>query len=122
MASSTVRPETAEIENVRTDFNRVQQSRYGRMLFNANDTYVGTSIEAYGEYSEGEVQLFRQILRPGDVVVDAGANIGAHTLFFARAVSPGGAVFAFEPQRLLCTRPANSILDKRSLRVVEHRR
>ncbi len=101
MASSTVQTETDELTSFGADFNRLQQSRYGRMLFNANDTYVGRSIDAYGEFSEGEVQLFRQILRPGDVVVDAGANIGAHTLFFASAVSPGGAVFAFEPQRLL---------------------
>jgi FkbM family methyltransferase len=34
-------------------------------------------------------------------VVDAGANIGAHTLYFAEAVGPGGAVIAFEPQRAL---------------------
>jgi FkbM family methyltransferase len=84
-----------------SEFNRLQQSRHGLVLYNANDTYVGRSFELYGEFSEGEVQLFQQILRPGDVVVDAGANIGAHTLVFAKAVGPSGAIFAFEPQRLL---------------------
>lgn len=82
-------------------FNRLKQCRYGTMLYNANDMYLGRSLELYGEFSEGEVGLFRQIVRPGDVVFDVGANIGAHTVFLARAVGLKGAVFAFEPQRLM---------------------
>ena len=34
---------------------------------------------------------------PGGVVVDVGANIGLHTLHFARAVGPTGRVLAVEP-------------------------
>lgn len=71
------------------------------MLYNPMDAYVGRSLELYGEFSEGEVELFRQMLQPGHVVVEAGANIGAHTLFLAQAVGPSGAVVAFEPQRLV---------------------
>jgi len=37
-------------------------------------------------------------------VIDIGANVGAHTLFFAKAVGPAGRVFAFEPQRMAVTR------------------
>jgi FkbM family methyltransferase len=37
------------------------------------------------------------LVRPGDVIVDAGANIGAHTLPLARAAGPRGRVFAYEP-------------------------
>jgi len=37
-------------------------------------------------------------LRPGDVAIDVGANIGALTVPIARLVQPGGAVVAFEPQ------------------------
>ena len=40
-------------------------------------------------------------MRPGDVVVEAGANIGVHTLPLAKRVGPGGRVYAFEPQRLV---------------------
>jgi FkbM family methyltransferase len=95
-------------------FNRVRESRYGLMLYNVNDAYVGRSLDEYGEYGEGEAALFRQLPGPGDVVLDVGANIGAHTLYFARAVAPGGMVFAFEPRRLafqaLCANMAlNSI-------------
>lgn len=82
-------------------FNRLKDCRHGRMLYNVNDIYIGRSLELYGEYSEGEMEILRQVLRPGDVVMDIGANIGTHTVFFARVVGPGGAVLAFEPQRLV---------------------
>lgn len=36
-------------------------------------------------------------LRPGDVVLDAGANVGLAALSFARAVAPAGVVVACEP-------------------------
>lgn len=43
------------------------------------------------------VQLLRRLLRPGDVYVDAGANLGLFTMLAARQVGPTGSVFAFEP-------------------------
>lgn len=82
-------------------FNRLKDCRHGKMLYNQNDQYVGRSFDEYGEFSEGEVDLFRKIVRAGDVVIDVGANIGAHTIFFANATAPGGAVIAFEPQRMV---------------------
>jgi FkbM family methyltransferase len=82
-------------------FNRQKACRYGQMLYNIHDIYVGRSLDLYGEFSEGEVEMFRQIVRPGDWVLDVGANIGAHTLFFARQIGPSGRVLAFEPQRMI---------------------
>lgn len=80
---------------------RVKACRHGLMMYFANDDYIGRSLDLYGEFSEGETALFAQILRPGMTVVDAGANIGTHTVYFAKAVGPGGLVHAFEPQRTL---------------------
>jgi FkbM family methyltransferase len=82
-------------------FNRLKHCRYGQMLYNKNDTLIGRSLDRYGEYSEGEVELFRQVLQPGNVVVEVGASIGAHTVFMAQQVTRSGIVFAFEPQRIL---------------------
>jgi FkbM family methyltransferase len=82
-----------------SNFNRVKPCRYGSMIYNINDVYVGKSLDLYGEYSEAEVELFRQLIAEGDIVVDVGAYIGAHTLFFAGAVGARGAVVAIEPQR-----------------------
>lgn len=75
--------------------------RHGLMLYNFHDCYIGRSLELYGEWSEGEIDLFRQQLKPGMVVVEVGANIGAHTVFLAQAVGPAGRVLAFEPQRIV---------------------
>ncbi len=78
-----------------------RQCRHGRMSYFPHDAYVGRSLDLYGEFSEGEVDLFRQLLRPGDTVLEAGANIGAHTVFLAQAVGPQGRVLGYEPQRAI---------------------
>lgn len=82
-------------------FNVLCTTRFGRMLVNKNDVFIGESLRRYGEYSWGEVELFERLLRAGNTVVEAGANIGAHTVPLARIVGPQGTVHAFEPQRLV---------------------
>jgi len=99
---------------------RLKATRYGLMLYHPKDAYVGRSFDLYGEFSEGEADLFRQLVKPGSMVLDVGANIGAHTLFFAAAVAPGGTVIAYEPQRImhqmLCANLAlNGITNVRAL-------
>jgi FkbM family methyltransferase len=81
--------------------NQTKDCRHGRFTYLLNDAYIGRSLDVYGEYSEGEIDLFRQLLRPGDVAIDVGANIGALTVAMARLVQPGGAIVAFEPQRTI---------------------
>ena len=44
-----------------------------------------------------EYSAFRAAVRPGAVVLEAGANVGAYTMLFAQWVGPAGRVFAFEP-------------------------
>jgi len=82
-------------------FNRIAQAKHGFLIYNCNDAYLGRSIELYGEYSEGETVIFDQILQPGNVVIEVGANIGTHTLFMAKKVGAEGRVLAFEPQRVV---------------------
>lgn len=84
-----------------TGFNSLSSTRHGLMLYNRHDVYIGKSLERYGEFSEGEVEIFQQIVRPDDVVVEAGANIGTHTVPLSQRVGNRGAVWAFEPQRII---------------------
>lgn len=81
--------------------NRLTRTREGLMLYNRHDKYVGHSLDRYGEFSEGECDLFRQMVQPGNVVVEAGANCGAHTLVLSELVGERGIVYAFEPQRVV---------------------
>lgn len=97
-------------------FNQLVTTPHGVYLANINDQYVGRSLHKYGEFSELEVEVFAQMLKPGAVVFDVGANIGAHTVRFAQMVGESGRVIAFEPQRViyqtLCANVAlNSLLN-----------
>jgi FkbM family methyltransferase len=51
----------------------------------------------FGGIDPGETGLLRALVRPGDQVVDVGANVGWYTTLFAAAVGGSGHVYAFEP-------------------------
>jgi FkbM family methyltransferase len=78
-----------------------KRTRHGLFAFLRNDAFIGRSLDLYGEWCEGEIAVLRQIVRPGDTVVDVGANIGTHTAPLAAMVGPSGVVHAFEPQRIM---------------------
>jgi FkbM family methyltransferase len=58
--------------------------RYGTMIYFTHDEVIGRSLQMYGEWSEHELAYLRPYVRPDSTVVDIGANIGTHTLAFAR--------------------------------------
>jgi FkbM family methyltransferase len=61
-----------------------------------------------GRYEPQETQLLRQLLGPGDVFADVGANWGYYTLAAASFVGETGRVVAFEPEpRLFALLEAN---------------
>lgn len=59
--------------------------------------FIDACIYYTGDYEPYLKSQFRQLIRPGDCVLDIGANIGFHTLYFAELVGHKGKVFAFEP-------------------------
>lgn len=93
-------------------WNELIEARHGAFLVNRRDKWIGDSMIEYGEWSEGEIELFAKLVGPGDVVIEVGSNAGYHTVPLARLVQPGGAVFAFEPQRIVFqTLCANLVLN-----------
>jgi FkbM family methyltransferase len=48
--------------------------------------------------------LIRRSIRPGDLCLDIGANVGVHSLLMAQATGPGGHVVAVEPHPRICDR------------------
>lgn len=82
-------------------YNAVAKWKYGYVVYNKNDIYIGRAVAKYGEFSESEVELFRQLCQPGDVVVEVGANIGTHTVALSGIVGAQGVVYAFEPQPIV---------------------
>lgn len=77
----------------------VKRCRHGLFMYNRNDAFIGRSLDQYGEWCDFEIQLLRGFIKPGDTVIDAGANIGTHAIPFANLVGPTGRVHAYEPQR-----------------------
>src|ERR1700722_8284406 len=80
---------------------RLKCCRHGPFMYNINDEYIGRALDIYGEFSELENTLFQSLIKPGMTVLDIGANIGVHTVNFAKAATPLGKVIAFEPQRII---------------------
>lgn len=79
-------------------------SRVGSMHCLKRDEYIGMSLQQYGEWAQNEINRLLQYVKPGDFVLDIGANIGFHALSFARRAGPRGQVWAFEPD------PINGLL------------
>lgn len=79
----------------RTDSTQVTRHRIRWQL----DLREGIDLAIYlfGYFEYETVRAYRRLLKPGDIVLDIGANIGAHALPLARCVSPTGKVIAFEP-------------------------
>lgn len=50
-----------------------------------------------GGWEPSTIRFLENNVSAGDVVLEVGANIGAHTLLIAKLVGPEGAVYAFEP-------------------------
>lgn len=58
---------------------------------------VGVHLIHSGTWETAYTEAFKRLLRPGDKVLDVGANLGWYALVAAPIVGPGGRVFAVEP-------------------------
>lgn len=62
------------------------------------NSYIGRYVYYRGIFEEQIFNKLRELLKPGMVVVDAGANIGLHTLVSSHLVGTEGRVISIEPQ------------------------
>lgn len=66
----------------------------GEVVLNREDPIV-SGLLMFGMYEPYESEIFRRVIRSGDLVADIGANVGYFTLIAAKR---GAAVYAFEPE------------------------
>lgn len=101
------------------NFLRSEVCRHGKMVWPVSDTTIGKALELYGEFAEGENRVMARYIRPGNLVVDVGANLGTTVLPASKAVGKDGTVFAFEPQPIIaqCLNTTLSLNDCFNVRV-----
>ena len=63
----------------------------------AIDEGIDFAIFLTGSFEPSTRRAYSRLIGEGSVVIDIGANMGAHTLHFAKLVAPTGCVLAFEP-------------------------
>jgi FkbM family methyltransferase len=75
------------------------------MIINANDRYIGASIQQFGAWATDDIEIIKSML---DILLgekslvtmyDVGANIGTHAVALAKHFGPRIAMRAFEAQR-----------------------
>jgi FkbM family methyltransferase len=68
-----------------------------RVCADRRDEMITKKLILYGAFEQREIDLLCSFVRPGDVALDVGANIGLYSLALSRAVGPEGRVIAVEP-------------------------
>jgi FkbM family methyltransferase len=77
--------------------DRVQTVRSGVMWNLDLSEGIDFAIYLLGAFEPETARTLKKLVKEGDVALDIGANIGAHTLPIAKHVGATGRVFAFEP-------------------------
>jgi FkbM family methyltransferase len=73
------------------------QTVFGHLLhLDAHDTSLLPCILKRGYWEPAVTRALLRIVRPGQHVIEVGANVGWFSLLFASRVAPGGSVTAFE--------------------------
>ena len=74
------------------------RTRDGHLMYVvAHDLSLAPWLLLDGRWEPQTTAVYRRLVRPGDTVVEVGANVGYFTLLAAAAAGPRGSVHAFEP-------------------------
>jgi FkbM family methyltransferase len=82
--------------------------------------YEWHAVEQRAAKEDATVRVVSQLVRPGDIVLDVGANIGLFSLIASRAVGREGAVHAFEPGPAAYARLKENLVLNGTANVVTH--
>jgi FkbM family methyltransferase len=84
----------------------IKQTQFGNFLINEFDL-IGNCIFQTGMWEPHLYNFYSLILEPNDICIDAGANLGFHTIQFGKLSKK---VYAFEPQLMVYNQLCSNIL------------
>ncbi|HTI07078.1 MAG TPA: FkbM family methyltransferase [Puia sp.] len=84
-----------------TEYLSLVKGKYGDFMVLNTDLGISKTIIDTGAWAEKDINLFKQLIKPGFTVCDIGANIGHHTVVFSSLAGKDGRVYAFEPQEYI---------------------
>jgi len=108
-----------------TELTDITTVRFGEVTFDLHhdESYIPDCIIRQLPVSDLEPELVAFLIRavrPGDIVVDAGANVGLFTMLMSRLVGPRGMVHAFEPHPDTAGRLDRNVALNRATNVLVH--
>lgn len=68
-----------------------------KLYIHSGGDILSDSLLITKEYEPIETNKIKDLVKEGDIVIDAGANIGYYTVLLSKAVGPSGKVYSFEP-------------------------
>ena len=71
--------------------------RLGKYIITLDAREAIQNAISWGDFEPTETKWVKACLKPGDVFVDAGANVGYYSLIASQIVGEKGTVYAFEP-------------------------
>jgi FkbM family methyltransferase len=87
--------------------NKLVNSKFGKIIINQHDKYIGKHIIDKGYWAEEDIEIILNLLKlqlskkDSLVFYDVGANIGTHSLAIAKTFGGSIKIRAFEAQRMI---------------------
>jgi len=83
-----------------TNLNRkLYKTIYGDYFLLNNTSCIDNNIKDFSVWEPESTSVIRNLVKPGNVVLDIGANIGYYTVIMSKIVGETGKVLSFEPTK-----------------------
>lgn len=85
------------------------RTQFGAPMWAQPTQFVENRILFFGVWEPNITAWFMRLLKPGDVVLDVGANVGYYTLLSSKLVGSAGKVYAVKPSPSIRGRLENNL-------------
>lgn len=102
-------------EHTLSFFPKIGQEDYlGQKITYDRKTDIGQHFFYFGSFEENELRIIKKYLHTNSIIIDVGANIGLHTIFFSQTAK-NGKVFAIEPSKTTFLNLINNVSSNKNV-------